>query len=82
MLEWIRRDERFWELYFAHHSISPLRIVYEDFVDSVEPTVVRVMDHVGIERPAGFQLKPPTIERQADELSEQWVRRFLSASSD
>src|SRR5204862_2935373 len=53
MLEWIRRDERFWELYFAHHSISPLQIVYEDFVDSVEPTVLAVMDHVGIERPAG-----------------------------
>ena len=80
MLEWIKRDEGSWELYFAHHSISPLPIVYEDFVESVEQTVLRVMDHIGIDRPGGFQLKPPTIERQADELSDEWVERFLSTS--
>jgi LPS sulfotransferase NodH len=79
MLEWIRRDEELWERYFRHHSISPLRIVYEDFVESVEQTVLGAMDFIGIERPPGFRLMPPTIERQADELSEEWVQRFLTA---
>jgi trehalose 2-sulfotransferase len=78
MLEWVERDERFWEGYFEHHSISPLRIAYENFIASVEPTVSRVMDCVGIERPEGFRLKPATLEQQADELSEEWVERFLS----
>jgi trehalose 2-sulfotransferase len=80
MLDWIERDERLWEAYFEHRAIAPLRIVYEPFVDAVEATVLRVMDYVGIDRPEGFVLKAPTISRQADALSEDWVRRFSAKS--
>jgi trehalose 2-sulfotransferase len=80
MLEWIERDERLWEEYFELRSISPLRIVYEDFVAAVDGTVLRAMEHIGIELPAGFRLRPATISKQADELSEDWVRRFSARS--
>jgi trehalose 2-sulfotransferase len=77
MLTWVQRDERSWEAFFEHHAISPLRILYEDLVGSVEQTVLAVMHYAGVELPPGFRLKPPTLGQQADELSEEWVRRFL-----
>jgi LPS sulfotransferase NodH len=78
MLEWVKQDERLWEAFFEHHAISPLRVAYEDFAGSVEQTVLAILQHAGIDLPPGFRLEPPTLEQQADDLSEEWVRRFLA----
>jgi LPS sulfotransferase NodH len=79
MHEWIERDERLWEAFFAHRSIAPLRLVYEDFAASPAAAVMSVLELLGVRLPAGYRLPAPTIHRQADELSDDWVRRYQAA---
>lgn len=68
-----RRENDRWESYFAERGIDPLRIVYEDFVVDYHGTIRRLFDALG--RP-DLDVPPPQIEQQADELSEEWVRRY------
>jgi LPS sulfotransferase NodH len=81
MLEWIDRDERGWERFFTEHSISPLRVVYEDYVGAMEETVARIAAFLGITFEEGFRVEPPTLRKQADELSEEWVKRYLALAA-
>jgi LPS sulfotransferase NodH len=75
-LEEIVQYENLWERFFESHDISPLRICYEDFEHSYEETVCEALGFVGVEVPEGCRVKPPTLEKQADRLSEQWVREY------
>jgi trehalose 2-sulfotransferase len=81
MLTWIENDEAAWERWFAERGISPLRVEYEQMVDSVEQTVLGVLRFLEVRLPEDFTVGPPTIERQSDELSEQWVARYSSGGS-
>jgi LPS sulfotransferase NodH len=36
---------------------------------------------LGVDLPAGFSFDPPLMERQADELSEQWAARYLAETA-
>ena len=59
----------------------PQRVVYEDFVESRDETVRAVLDALGIDAPSDLHLPPPELARQADELSEEWVERYLAESA-
>lgn len=76
LLSHIREHEERWEEFFARRAASPLRVSYEDLVASPEATVKAVLRHIGVEVPGVLPLGPPTLEKQADSLSEDWVRRF------
>jgi LPS sulfotransferase NodH len=65
-----------WQEYFTAAGVRPLTVVYEDFVCEYEETVGRVLRHLGVAPPAGMRLSKPYIRKQADEESEQWVRRY------
>ena len=81
LLRWIERDERRWERFFAQRSISPLRVVYEEFVESMEATLLAVMRFLRIPIDEHYQMDAPTLQRQADELSDEWVRRYIGAGT-
>jgi LPS sulfotransferase NodH len=72
----IGREEERWEALFERHGIVPHRVVYEDFVAAREETVRGVIRAVGVEAPADLHLPPPVHDRQADELSDEWVERY------
>jgi LPS sulfotransferase NodH len=72
----IDREEAFWEGLFERHGLTPHRVVYEEFVEAQEPTVREVLEMVGVDAPADLQLPPPVLDRQADELSDEWVERY------
>lgn len=76
----IEAAARGWERFFAERSIAPLRIVYEEFVADRAGTVTAVLRHVGVEPPPGFTVPEPTLEKQADEQSERWLRRYREAA--
>jgi trehalose 2-sulfotransferase len=69
--------ERRWETFFAHSGIEPLRITYEDLVAAPGDTVAAVLGHIGIEDAGSVRAGTPTLRRQADELTEDWVSRYL-----
>ena len=72
----IESEEDRWEDLFARRGREPLRIDYEQLAPDPASAVRRVFDLVGIEAPPGFEPPAPTLRRQADELSEAWVRRY------
>lgn len=80
VLDHLRRsleaEEAWWEDFFAASGIEPLRIVYEEFARDHESTVVAILDHVGVPIPVGFGVPQPTLKKQSDHRSEEWVERY------
>ena len=65
-----------WQAFFEQCGIEPLRIVYEEFVESYEESVLEILNALGVPLPDGFTITQPKMRRQADELSEEWVRLY------
>jgi len=78
LLEGIELEEQAWERYFAGCDAPLLRVVYEDLARAVDRTVIDVMRFLHIELPPGFEVPRPTLGRQADELTDEWVARYLA----
>ncbi len=71
-------EEKGWETYFKQKEIEPLRIIYEDFVLSYSDTILKVLNFLGIEIPETLQIAAPKIQKQADDLTENWYQLFLT----
>jgi trehalose 2-sulfotransferase len=65
-----------WRAYFERCNIEPLRIVYEELVKDYEEKTLWLLDELGIPLPEGFTITQPKMSRQADDLSEEWVRLY------
>jgi LPS sulfotransferase NodH len=78
LIAWIRSEEELWEEFFRREGSPPLRLLYEEFVESIDETLAEVLRFLDVDVPAGFQPPRPTLARQADDLSERWVRHYLS----
>jgi LPS sulfotransferase NodH len=77
LLDWIEREEVAWERYFTKRAAPLHRVVYEEFVETMEKTVVDVMRFLEVPLPPGFRPPTPTLDQQADELTDEWTQRFL-----
>ena len=73
--------ERRWEAFFADSGIEPLRITYENLVAAPEDAVAAALGHIGIEDAGSVPVGTPTLRRQADELTEAWVSRYLDEAA-
>lgn len=66
----IDRSELAWARWFDQQGVSPLRLTYEDALDGSGVRKVLALLGESAEVPA------PSLERQADATSEQWMRRW------
>jgi trehalose 2-sulfotransferase len=73
----IEEGEAAWEAVFERHGIEPLRLTYEELAAAPAEKTTEVLEFIGVDLPAGFEIDAPLLERQADELSEEWVARYL-----
>ncbi len=64
-----------WDAYFLGLGLEPLKVTYEELAEAPEPVVRRVLDALGIAAPQHLALDAPALRVQADERSEDWVRR-------
>ena len=64
-----------WDAYFLGLGYEPLKITYEELAESTDAVVRRVLEHLGIPAPAALAVQAPRLSVQADEISEDWVRR-------
>ena len=64
-----------WRDWFAERGIEPLEIVYEEFAQAPQPTICRVLDHIGVPS-EGIHVPEPPMRRQSDARSQEWVDRF------
>lgn len=71
-----QRGEEMWTDFFQRNAIEPLAITYEDLCTDYPGTVWRVLDFLRIRPRRGFDPGPPQTARQADALTEEWVRRY------
>jgi trehalose 2-sulfotransferase len=78
LMDWVEREEVAWERYFTQRAAPVFRVVYEEFVGAMEKTVIEVMRFLEITLPAGFEVPAPTLDRQADALTDEWAQRFLA----
>ena len=65
-----------WQSFFEGCGVEPLEVVYEELVENYEGTVTRALAGIDIPVPEDFAIVEPRMKRQADELSEEWVRLY------
>jgi len=65
-----------WDAYFLGLGRRPLKVTYEELAAAPDSTVRRVLRHLDIEVPGPLELEGPRLKVQADEISEDWVRRI------
>lgn len=66
-----------WARYFAASGISPVTVVYEDLVQHCQANILRVLNELHISAPTDFQARESRLQKQADELSSAWSKRYL-----
>lgn len=69
--------EASWRRHFERLGVEPFEVAYEDFVVSYESTVLDVLRFLGLPASDGLTIAPPRLQKQADEISEAWVRGYL-----
>jgi LPS sulfotransferase NodH len=69
-------DEARWEALFDRYEIAPHRVVYEELVEDRERIVRGVLGFIGVPLPAAVEVEQPSLERQADPISEEWIERY------
>ena len=78
--EWCNRiaaHEAGWENYFREDQIEPLVLFYEDVVASHRTAAERVLEFLQLPIPPGMEIPPPTVEKQATRISQEWTKRYL-----
>ncbi len=76
---WVTRlweFERNWRQHFDQAGVTPFEVSYEEFVANYEPTVLAILRYLELPITEAMGIAPPRLEKQADELSEAWVRRY------
>jgi trehalose 2-sulfotransferase len=71
----IEAHEAAWRSWFDRQGAHPLEVTYEGLIDDRRGTVERILDHLGVDPPAGWAPGWP-VSRQADELNADWTRRI------
>ncbi|HEU5301971.1 MAG TPA: Stf0 family sulfotransferase [Acidimicrobiia bacterium] len=69
----IDAQEIAWDAQFAAQGVEPRRLRYEQIGADYEGSVRAVLTQLGVD---ATRVPPPQLERQADHLTEEWVRRF------
>ncbi|PWW04797.1 LPS sulfotransferase NodH [Paenibacillus cellulosilyticus] len=69
------------ENFFTQNGISPMTVVYEDFIQDYEGTVLKVLEYLGVPTD-GVEVAPPALDKLADEYAEQWVQRYRAESQN
>jgi LPS sulfotransferase NodH len=75
-LDRIKIQHDFWEGVFSQAKINPIRISYENLIASSHDVIDDVLREMGMEVRAK-ELPIPLIEKQSDEVTEEWRSRFL-----
>jgi len=78
--EWCNRiaaHEAGWENYFRENQIEPLVLFYENVAASHRAAAEHVLEFVGLPLPPDMEIPPPTVEKQATRISQEWTERYL-----
>ena len=71
-----------WDGYFTGLGLEPLVVTYEELAEAHAPVVRRVLEHIGVAAPDRIVDARPRLSVQADELSEEWTRRYTELARE
>jgi LPS sulfotransferase NodH len=77
--EWVTRLTEFdsnWRRHFKRMGVEPFEVAYEDLVESYESTVLAILRYLDLPVSASVKVDPPRLQKQADHVTERWVRRY------
>jgi trehalose 2-sulfotransferase len=74
--------ETAWQEYFRKNQIQPYIVVYEDFVVEYETKTKEILEHLGIPHPEEILFGERHLKQQADQLTEEWVQKYLEMYAD
>ena len=74
--------ESAWLAFFQQNNLHPHIVVYEDFIQTYEQTALKLLDGLGIPHPPTVPFDPRKMKQQTDDLSEEWVQRYLALNRD
>ena len=81
-IRWLERllvdHDRRWLAYFEANRIRPLTVLYEHFTANYARTVSDIVRWLGATLPEGFEGLEPGLAKQADELTESILERYLA----
>jgi len=77
----LEAEEDIWLRFFDTHGIEPLELYYEELVTDVDGAMRSVMTHLGLKLDSAFTLPPSVFRRQADDVTDQWERRYWRIAS-
>ncbi|MET0823340.1 MAG: Stf0 family sulfotransferase [Solirubrobacterales bacterium] len=75
LLHQILVEEAHWDAFFEHARIKPVLVLYENFAADYENATRNVLERLGLDLPADFELQP-RMKRQSDGINEDWARRY------
>jgi LPS sulfotransferase NodH len=78
LVQQIEEHELAWERFFAEVGKEPYSVVYEDLAAHYETTVLDILQYLGVSLPENHTFAVGQMKRQADTLSEEWVRHYYS----
>lgn len=76
MLRDLEEAEAGWASLFKAAGVQPHVVVYEDLVAAYEETAVGVLKFLDIPLPAKITFGERKLQKQGDELNEQWAEQF------
>jgi trehalose 2-sulfotransferase len=71
-----------WQHYFEENGIEPFTVVYEEWTSVQEATALSILQYLNIAIPENLVLPEPGMQRQADELTEEWVKLYNIAKRE
>lgn len=72
----IEEHELAWERFFDEAGIQPYCVVYEDLATNYEATALNILRYLGVSLPENHRFAARQMKRQADTLSEEWVKCY------
>jgi LPS sulfotransferase NodH len=78
----LKSQNEYWEEVFKMANVIPIRIKYEDFVESPSSVIARVAEKMNLQIDESKMLDIPLLERQSDPITTQWKLKYLEDSEN
>jgi len=65
-----------WKGFFNSVGVPIKHVFYEDLSENIEETARDVLDHLGVAMPADEELAKTFLQRQSDQVNEDWIARY------
>jgi LPS sulfotransferase NodH len=77
----VREHDRRWRQWFSAAGVQPHPVTYEQLVSDPAGVTTGILDVLGVRLPPG-RVVGSRAQRQADDLNEEWARRYRAAWPD